>query len=440
MQWVGRSRVPDAASPISHKGAYMLAKIVNAGLKFRRTVVDSLRMRRHAVNSGRNGERGAIAVLMALCLTSLVGTAALGFDLAYMRLARLELQNATDAASHAALVRLRATGDITAARTMAMTVAGRNSVYGRTLVLGSEDIQFGGWDFSTKTFLPNAVPANAVQILGSRSSSVGTNGPVEATFGKALGLPSASITHSGTAAFRIRSIVVAQDITGSFTDSIDAAGAADVVMLDQLHGYGVPADRIGMQLFTGDGTQFTALTYVQSGYTTVRSQWAGDGKGVYDTTKRSGITVCNKLDLPPPTAAQYSHSWVPACSTGSDGTNPGAAIQRATEQLLAQAQAYETRVVVLITDGRPSCCSSGSCSETNACAMQRAQYGVDMANYAEQNGISIFTVSFGADTQQSAYNASLARGIGVAYNTPDRNQLATILSEIAGMIPIVLVK
>src|SRR4029077_19209014 len=97
-------------------------------LKFSHGLVDSLCMQRYTLQRHRN-ERGAIAVLMALTLTGVVGSAALGFDLAYMRLARLELQNATDAASHAALVRLRSTGDISLARSMAMSVASKNTVY-----------------------------------------------------------------------------------------------------------------------------------------------------------------------------------------------------------------------------------------------------------------------------------------------------------------------
>jgi hypothetical protein len=206
----------------------------------------------------------------------------------------------------------------------------------------------------------------------------------------------------------------------------------------------VAADRIGMQLFTGDGTQWTALTTIKSGYNGVRSQWYGDGKASTDPTKTSGITVCNKLDLDPAAAPPMNHAWVPHCSSGGDGTNQGAALKRATDQLLAQSQPYETRVIVLITDGEPTCCTTSgmsvSCSSTNACAQSKAQYGVDMANAAASQGISIFTVSLGASPSQSAYNASLARGIGAAYDTPDDTQLVSILAQIAGAIPIVLVK
>ena len=389
-------------------------------------------------------ERGAIAILMAICLMTFMGFAALGVDLAYVRYARLQLQNATDAASHAALVRLRATGRTSDARDMAIAVAAQNRVWGKPFILQSQDITFGGWDFAAKSFTANVSPPNAVQVQGTRSALTGANGAVGLTFGRVLGTSSINLAHTGTTAYRIRSIVVAQDITGSFWSNIDPAWDADVTMLDALRAFNVPADRIGMQLFTGDSTQFTALTNLTTGYNTVRGQWRGDGKLFRDTTKQTGISLCNKLDINPYDDIAFRHAWMPSCSAGGDGTNQGAAIQRATAQLLAQSQPYETRVIVLITDGRPECCTrSGNtvtCSATSACANTRAQNGVAMADAADDNDISIFTVSLGADQQQAAYNASLVRGLGVAYDTPDASDLASILTTIAGKIPIAMVR
>ena len=57
----------------------------------------------------RSSESGSVAVIVAICMTVFLGFAALGLDLAIGRYARMQLENATDAAAHAALVRLRAT-------------------------------------------------------------------------------------------------------------------------------------------------------------------------------------------------------------------------------------------------------------------------------------------------------------------------------------------
>ncbi|HSS39775.1 MAG TPA: pilus assembly protein TadG-related protein [Polyangia bacterium] len=392
----------------------------------------------------RGSESGSVAVMMAICMTVFFGMAALGLDLASARYARLQLENATDAAAHAALVRLRATGSLAEASSMAISVAAANRVWGKNLTIRPSDITYGGWDFQHHNFTAGVSPPNAVQINGLRSALAGADGAINLTFARALGHAAINLTDQGTAAFRIRSVVVAQDITGSFAGDIDNARDADVTLLDQLRAYQIPSDRIGMQLFTGAGTEWTPLTNVWTGYAAVRTQWVGDGLPAGDPTKTSGLTVCNKLDLDPAYPAPFDHGWVPACSTGGDGTNQGAAIQAAINQLLAHTTPYETRVIVLITDGIPACCTTVgtwvSCTTTDACAAGLAQHGVDMADAAAAAGISIFTVSFGADPTQAAYNASLARGIGTAYNTPDSTQLATILSEIAGNVPIALVR
>ncbi len=62
-----------------------------------------------------SSESGSVAVMMAICMTVFLGFAALGLDLAIGRYARMQLENATDAAAHAALVRLRATDSLAAA-------------------------------------------------------------------------------------------------------------------------------------------------------------------------------------------------------------------------------------------------------------------------------------------------------------------------------------
>lgn len=390
-------------------------------------------------------EQGAIAILMAVVLTVVLGFAALGFDLAYVRYARLQLQNATDAAAHAALVRLRGSGNTSQSSAMAISVAAQNRVWGKPLTLLPADIAFGGWDFTTSLFKPNLVPANAVQINGTRSSLTGANGAIDLSFGQVLGQSSVNLTHVGVAAYRIRSVVVAEDVTGSLWSAVDPARAADLALLDAMHSFNVPADRIGMQLFTGAAVQFTALTNLQTGYATVHDQWLGDGKAFDDATKQSGISLCNKLDIDPANEPPaYKHAWMPACSIGGDGTSQGDAIKAAMDQLLAQSQPYETRVIILVTDGQPDCCTlSGTtltCDTTGSCAQARAQYGVTMADAAAAQGIDVFTVSLGPDPQQTAYNASLARGIGLAYDTPDPLQLASIMTAIAGVIPIALVR
>ena len=122
-------------------------------------------------------------------------------------------------------------------------VFGTNRVWGKNLTIRHSDIAYGGWDFQHQTFTAGVSPPNAVQINGLRSALAGADGAINLTFARVLGHASMNLTDQGTAAFRIRSVVVAQDITGSFAGDIDNARDADVTLLDQLHAYQIPSDR-----------------------------------------------------------------------------------------------------------------------------------------------------------------------------------------------------
>ncbi len=398
---------------------------------------------------------GNVTIVVALCLVMLLGFVALAFDLAYVRLARFQLQNANDAAGHAAIVQLRQTGSLAQARAAAKSVALQNPVADKGhLTLSDSDVVFGGWDFARRAFSPGSTYENAVQVNGNRTSANAADGPIALFFGKVLGTDHADARESAVAALRPRNIIIAQDITGSFLAAIDTAAVADVAMLDMLHQFDLPTDRVGMQMFTGASAQFgpAALQYVHSDYGQIYQLWYGDGLLVDNAAKRSGITLCNKLDLTPPDPNPwYQHAWVPHCSAGGDGTDISSAIFAATSVLVSQGGPDAVNVIVVFTDGLPECCAPGgqSCDyvQSHSCPAARAKAGLDAADAAALDGISIFTVFYtGSLSDPSlvsagiAYNRSLVRGIGKAYNTPDKKQLAAILSTIAGSIPISLVQ
>ena len=68
------------------------------------------------VLSTRHHRRGSYAIMVALLMIVLLGFAALAIDLSYLRLARLQAQNAADAGAHAALTEFRVTRDQEMAR------------------------------------------------------------------------------------------------------------------------------------------------------------------------------------------------------------------------------------------------------------------------------------------------------------------------------------
>ncbi len=101
----------------------------------------------------RRSRSGNYAILTALVLVALLGFAALAIDLSYIRLTRLQAQNAADAGAHAALLELRQTQDQDAARARADQIVSLNVVAGEPAAIEpGVDVVFGGWDFDTKSF------------------------------------------------------------------------------------------------------------------------------------------------------------------------------------------------------------------------------------------------------------------------------------------------
>src|SRR6056297_3242362 len=87
--------------------------------------------------------RGAMLVLVVLCLPIILGFCVFALNVAWMQLTRSELRTATDAAARAASRMLSRRQDPDAARTAAHTAAGRNNVGGTPLLLLDADIQLG---------------------------------------------------------------------------------------------------------------------------------------------------------------------------------------------------------------------------------------------------------------------------------------------------------
>jgi Flp pilus assembly protein TadG len=441
----------------------------------------------------RSGERGAIAVLAFVVLTVLVGFAALGFDLAYIRLARFEMKNATDAAAHAAMMLLRETKDQNQAITAAVTVASQNTVLGYPVVLATTDVVFGVWDYDTSTFSAGSSPVNAVQITGHKADPTASDGTVKTTFGGPLGVSSAALTQVSNAAFRTRSMMFEMDVTGSFLTAscqIDAAIAADVAFLDDMYSAGSPKDKIGLDVFTGAASAFTPLQNLQANYAAMRSDWVGDGLSALSTAHTTGLGVCtqqgvrvtgnydcatrpgvwpNQANLKPgfpmPFCWAADANYLPPISTVQvfGGTNIGAGIASGIAALNATAKTYEARSIVVFTDGGPLCCESqaggalcpggppccadvatGGCVDngTGACLCSKAVYdnGVNQADLAKQQGIDVYVLEFGGYAPWITYAKKLPRGRGFEIDTNNAANLASSLKKIADAIPIALVK
>lgn len=153
--------------------------------------------------SGRHGQRGAVAVLVAVVLIVLGAFLALGMNIGHSRMVRGQLQNAADAAALAGAKDLD--GTLTPIlnqlpNASATDFAGRH-VSDRAVTVGinpTSDVVLGTWDpfgadpatsFTpvTATTLEDARNVNAVRVLTGREASRGN--PLDVFFATFLGNP-----------------------------------------------------------------------------------------------------------------------------------------------------------------------------------------------------------------------------------------------------------
>lgn len=393
---------------------------------------------------------GNFVTFFALGLTTLLGAGAIAVDLSYVRTVRAQLKNGVDAAAHAALVELRATGNTDSATTVAQAVAAANRAGGYPVAVENTDVVFGAWDFDSHSFDPSAAYFNAVQVASSRDEG-STYGGIRLFIGPTLGWSEGDAAASAVAAFRFRDMVIVQDVTISFQDSIDRAREADVAFLDYVHEQNFPRDRIGMVTFTGDAETWTDMQIVADNYTTIRDQWFGDGVPAHYTyvdrrgrtvdaynNKTAGLTEC----YDPGRGAPFGSNYMISCWAGGGYTSPGPGILRGVSELLALGDNGNVKIIIFVSDGRPQCATASS---SDPCTAARIQAAYDAADYAADNGIHTFVVSFcegcseSEQATQFAFNARLVTGIGQAYNTPSADELPDILLAIAQAIPLAIV-
>jgi hypothetical protein len=372
-------------------------------------------------------------------LIVMLGFAALAIDLSYLRLARLQAQNAADAGAHAALTELRMSRDQDAARSRAAQIVNLNHIAGDLAVLDpGTDVVFGGWDFPSHSFDPEADFVNAVEVTVRRESD-SPGGAIPLMLAQIFGATEADARSNGSSvgALRSREIFIVQDVTGSFRDEIDQGRIADLTLLDFIDGFGLPGDRIGMVTFVGAAEMWTELQRVEPNYSAIRSQW-------------ESLDWCNRNYWPftSPSMSEYFHDapQMVSCNEGTlgdwyadSGTSQGSGLQLAIDALIDEDTTESTslKTIVLVSDGKPQCVPEGT-----SCDDEMAALGLAQADRAAEENISIFSVSFNDsyNADQSAYLESLTRGYGTFYETPDAEALPGILAEIAASIPISIVQ
>ncbi len=415
----------------------------------------------------RSRRRGAYAILFAFVLVVILGFGALAIDVSYVRLAQMQTQDVADAASQAALFRLRRTGDLDDARAAAEAVTTLNRVAGAAPTL--ESVTFGVWDHTAEppTFTETEDRPNAVRVAVARADE----NAVDLFLARLFGFQQADITREATSAARALHVILVMDITGSWSQSNFAnARAAAVAFLDVLETSFGEYDMVGMSVFSGRyAWEYTPMRYLEDEATdaVARTAWGELNVASKGGTGRAFPLECS-LNADSPTgrnsrrnkfAAPYTEGGcypdMPREYTDEPGTDHTTGMTLAETMFEEQVDPTAFRAMVVLTDGRPNGLSAAhgryrtelGYTETRWREYQGAVPHSTSAIKTESNlltdamyddlGVNTWVVSFVAD---DAFMETMPKGIGYYVNTTDSSALVPIFEDIANSLPMAIVQ
>ena len=246
-------------------------------------------------------QRGSMLVYATVGMVAFSAFVTLGVDVSRVRMVKIQLQGASDAAARAAAAYLP--GASSTAQNAAVAVGAQNIADGSSVVVDpNNDITFGIW--SNGTFTPVSQPlwpiANAVQVTCVRTASRGN--AVPAMFGKLIGITSGNVTAQSIA-------VASTTSSGGFV----GFGSINVQNNTFFGGYNSSV--------TKSPTEASATMNVNVGSNTVISGGANDqiyGSAVLGPSANvSGFTVSGSIQQ------QAQSIATPTMPAWNPQTNPG---------------------------------------------------------------------------------------------------------------------
>jgi len=393
-----------------------------------------------------SSERGALAVFMALGLTAFLGVAAVAVDVGYMYKSRREMQVAADSAALAG-VRELASKDQAAARTKAVQFATANRLAGGMVSLNSaNDIDFGRW--SGTAFVLNGTPTNAIRVTVKKTTGT-SQGPLALLFGPALGLPTKQLTTQSIAILSGVDLMMVLDWSTSMVNGTTWTKCTKCLQSQ------TPASKSPWC-----GTYNTKTAYCTCGTTTTGIRpfdtlqtaavnFVGDFDSTFD---QIGVgTFYNVATNPVNQTLTTSFSSVTSkingladpttCSMSTHSTNIADGMAKGIAELLSvRARLSATKVMVLISDGQPTCTEAGSCNSNSSTTTSGRNAAKARADNAALNNIIIHTIGLGPDTDVDLMTSIAQKTGGTYYFAATGSDLSTVFASIRKRIPVQLVQ
>ncbi len=358
--------------------------------------------------------RGAVLMLMAVLLPVIIMVAGFAINLSYMESVRTDIQIASDAASRAACREYSRTENVDLAKQKAIDIVAANSIAGKAITLRKNDIVFGASvrpdETSTYVFTADKSPFNAVRVNLDSAASGGLVVPFKMS-GNSLSFKPAQTATATRAELDISLVVdrsgsmayASDEVTSSVTNPINAPPGwnfGDPVPDPSRWLEAVDAVKVFLKELTDSSAneQVALTTYNESAFDDLQV-----------TTDYA--LVMNALDT-------YTQSF----QVG--GTNIGDGIGFGVNNLMSSPNRrdWAVRVLIVLTDGIHN-------------------WGPDpvgMTNYAVDNEVVVYTVTFAAEADQAKMQDVANVGGGKHYHATDSKSLKAVFTEIARNLPVLL--
>ena len=363
-------------------------------------------MRRFARGKRR---RAAIIVLVAISLPILLVFAGFAVDLATMQRARSELRVATDLAAKAATDELQMTGNVAQARLAGQAVAFENLVMGKGLRLKAEDFVFGAGvkqSSGAYQFVAGALPTNAVQVSSARDSS-NLDGGIGLFFGGLYGSAGFEPNCTATAAFVNIDICLVLDRSTSMK-----RGVSETKTRAEL--FCLPPEPTSRWAFLDQAIDV---------FTNILASTGGPENVALVTFGGECTAMCRPAEYVTPVTVDQDLTtnlalidWAIGTRTTTvwNGNTDIAAAITAGTNVMANARPNSEKVMIVLTDG------NYTTTDPNV-----------EAAVAAANGITIHTITYSAQANQTDMQNVATTGGGTHYHAPDGDALEDVFKEIA---------
>lgn len=373
----------------------------------------------------RAARRGAMVVLIAVMLAAFLIVAGMAMNVAYMQLTRTQLRTATDAAAKAAVEALQRTQSVASARTAARDVAALNAVAGVGLTLTDSQIVFGGTvqqSDGSWAFTPGATPSNAARVTGSRTGS-SANGGITMFFGSMLGRTYFEPQMTAVASQVDRDICLVLDRSGSMAFDLSGVDWQYPSPYTYPSAYCMaPHPTLSRWAFADAATRVFLAECEATTQTEQIALVSYASGGNWCSQRYSASTINSELTTNYTTLttalSAITNNAIPGGTSISSGIDTGVTVL--TRAGFARSFALKTMVVMtdgIHNSGRPP---------------------LNAARDAAAQNITIHTVTYSTDADQTAMKAVAAAAGGQHFHAPDGTQLREIFREIAATLPVVL--